>query len=150
VFMCFVWISEQTAIISLYSINWLVFITETECVYCAVRTDTLFTALQITGLNSSPFDVVLISVVPFQLPSHNSQQSSHLLTSNTSCHSLTQPQCNWCIPGAMKLWTASGTEPSSAEITGASAETSKPDINRRKRGINSVPLLMVMIAIHPH
>ena len=33
VFMCFVWISEQTAII-----NWLVCITETECVYCAVRT----------------------------------------------------------------------------------------------------------------
>ena len=28
--MCFVWISEQTAIISLYNINWLVFITETE------------------------------------------------------------------------------------------------------------------------
>ena len=31
VFMCFVWIWEQTAIISLYSINWLVFITQTEC-----------------------------------------------------------------------------------------------------------------------
>ena len=28
VFMCFVWISEQTAIVSLYSINWLVCITE--------------------------------------------------------------------------------------------------------------------------
>jgi hypothetical protein len=58
VFMCFVWISEQTAIISLYSIDWLVFITETECVnyavrstfyvlptpcvYCAVRTVYLF------------------------------------------------------------------------------------------------------------
>jgi len=26
--MCFVWISEQTANISLYSIDWLVFITE--------------------------------------------------------------------------------------------------------------------------
>jgi hypothetical protein len=39
--MCFVWISEQTAIISLYSINWLVCITETECVYCAVRTESL-------------------------------------------------------------------------------------------------------------
>ena len=26
--MCFVWIWEQTAIISLYNINWLVFITE--------------------------------------------------------------------------------------------------------------------------
>jgi len=38
VFLCFVWISEQTAIISLYNINWLVFVTETECVYCAVRT----------------------------------------------------------------------------------------------------------------
>jgi len=42
VFMCFVLISEQTAIISLYKINWLVFfITETECVYCAVRTGCL-------------------------------------------------------------------------------------------------------------
>jgi hypothetical protein len=45
--MCFVWISEQTAIISLYSINWLVFITETECVYCAVRAGSLNT-FQIT------------------------------------------------------------------------------------------------------
>jgi len=36
--MCFVWISEQTAIISLYNINWIDFITEMECVYCAVRT----------------------------------------------------------------------------------------------------------------
>jgi len=41
VFMCFVWISEQTAIISLYSINWLVFITEVQRVYCAVRTGVL-------------------------------------------------------------------------------------------------------------
>ena len=35
--MCFVWIWEQTAIISLYNINWLVFITEMESVYWAVR-----------------------------------------------------------------------------------------------------------------
>ena len=42
VLMCFVWIWEQTAIISLYSINWLVCITETECVYCAVRTGSLY------------------------------------------------------------------------------------------------------------
>jgi len=39
VFMCFVYIWEQTAIISLNSINWLVFIIETECVYCAVRAE---------------------------------------------------------------------------------------------------------------
>ena len=52
VFMCFVWISEQTAIISLYSINWLVFITETGCVYCAVRTGSLYTA-SLTFSNST-------------------------------------------------------------------------------------------------
>ena len=40
------WISEQTAIISIYNINWLVFITETECVYCAVRTGSLYTILR--------------------------------------------------------------------------------------------------------
>ena len=40
-FMCFVWISEQTAIISLYSINLAVFKTEAESVYCAVRTGSL-------------------------------------------------------------------------------------------------------------
>jgi hypothetical protein len=42
VFMCFVWIWEETAIISLYSINRLVFITETESVYCAVRAGSLY------------------------------------------------------------------------------------------------------------
>jgi len=41
IFMCFVWISEQTAIISLYKINWLGFLTETECVYCEVRAEYL-------------------------------------------------------------------------------------------------------------
>ena len=42
VFICFVWIWEQTAIISLYNINWLVCITETECVYCAVQIGSLY------------------------------------------------------------------------------------------------------------
>ena len=46
VFMCSVWIWEQTAIISLYSINWLVCITETKCVYCAVRTGSLYIILR--------------------------------------------------------------------------------------------------------
>ena len=44
--MCFVWIGEQTAIISLYSINLLVFITETERVYCAARTGYLYIILR--------------------------------------------------------------------------------------------------------
>jgi len=51
VFMCFVWISEQTTIISLYNINWPVFITETECVYCAIRTGYLY-IIQINRLES--------------------------------------------------------------------------------------------------
>ena len=42
VLMCFVWIWEQTVIISLYSINWLVFITKMDCVYCAVQTGCLW------------------------------------------------------------------------------------------------------------
>ena len=37
--MCSVWISEQAAIISLYSIKRLVFITEMERVYCAIWTE---------------------------------------------------------------------------------------------------------------
>ena len=41
-YMCFLWISEQTAIISLYSINWLVFSNQEESVYCAVRTECLY------------------------------------------------------------------------------------------------------------
>ena len=44
--MCFVWIWEQTAIISLYNINWLVFVTKKECVYCAVRTGSLYIILR--------------------------------------------------------------------------------------------------------
>jgi hypothetical protein len=32
---------RKTPIISLHSINWSVFITEEECVYCAVRTESL-------------------------------------------------------------------------------------------------------------
>jgi hypothetical protein len=51
--MCFVWISEQTAIISLYNINWLVCITETECVYCAVRAESLIK--QITTIETHEF-----------------------------------------------------------------------------------------------
>jgi len=42
VFVCSVWIAEQTAIIPQCSINWLVCITETECVYCAVRTECIY------------------------------------------------------------------------------------------------------------
>ena len=47
---CFVRISEQTATFALYSINWLVFITAVESVYCAVRTDSLYKADYVSSL----------------------------------------------------------------------------------------------------
>ena len=62
VFMCFVWISEQTAIISLYSINWLVFITETGCVYYAVRTGPLNIILFSNNWNSGLYQTVVCGV----------------------------------------------------------------------------------------
>jgi len=40
--MCFVWLAEQTVTFALYIIKRLVFITEAESVYCAVRTESLY------------------------------------------------------------------------------------------------------------
>ena len=56
VFMCSVWIWEQRAIISLYNINWLVSITQTQCVYCAVRTG----YLNIIYVNCHPWPRLLV------------------------------------------------------------------------------------------
>jgi len=49
-FTCFVWFSEQTGIISLYSINLSVFITEAESVYWAVRTWSLNQTTTVSSL----------------------------------------------------------------------------------------------------
>jgi hypothetical protein len=40
--MFFVWISERTASFALYNINRLVFTTDVESVYCAVRSESLY------------------------------------------------------------------------------------------------------------
>ena len=45
VFMCFVFILEQTVTCATYGINWLVFITEMKNVYCAARTGILNTTV---------------------------------------------------------------------------------------------------------
>ena len=50
VFMCFVFISEQTATYATYCINWLVFITEMKSVYSAVRTGSLNKAVCASSL----------------------------------------------------------------------------------------------------
>ena len=48
--MCFVFISEQTATSTAYTINWLVFITEMKSVYSAVRTGSLNKAVCASSL----------------------------------------------------------------------------------------------------
>jgi hypothetical protein len=48
--MCFVWLSEQTVTFVLYSFNRLVFITEVESVYSAVRTESLYKADYVSSL----------------------------------------------------------------------------------------------------
>ena len=50
VFMCFVFIWEQTATCATYSINWLVFITEMKSVYSTVRTGSLNKAVCASSL----------------------------------------------------------------------------------------------------
>ena len=43
---------KKPQIISLYNINWLVCITETGCVYCAVRTESLYIKRTISSIQS--------------------------------------------------------------------------------------------------
>ena len=52
-YLCFVFIWEQTVICATYSINWFVFITEMQSVYCAVRTGPLNTAACASPLKGS-------------------------------------------------------------------------------------------------
>jgi hypothetical protein len=69
--MCSVWVSEQTAIICLHSVKWLVSVTETGYVHCAVRTGSLNRSYYISSvkvwtdyclLNSREFLIRYVSV----------------------------------------------------------------------------------------
>jgi hypothetical protein len=99
--MCSVRITEQTAIISLYSINWLVFITETECVYYAVRIESLNTkearvrfhvspceicgGQRYTGTGFSPRPSVSpVSIIPPMLHTHSSTTDAICFSPSTS------------------------------------------------------------------
>ena len=74
--VCVLW-GEQTAIISLYSINWLVFVTETEFVYCAVRTGYLNLTQVNVGLYSISRALVLALWRAIRI--HNLLEFSYLL-----------------------------------------------------------------------
>ena len=93
VFMCFVWISEQTAIISLYNISWLYFTTETECVYCVIRTGSLYM------INVNP------SVQYIRLsPSHNATTNTCFQSQNRPSATLSN-SCNRIVC-SMVTWLA--------------------------------------------
>ena len=64
VFICCVWVTEQTAIISLYSINSLVCVTERESVYCAVQIG----ALNMVQINLGFCRVIVLTVYLMTLP----------------------------------------------------------------------------------
>ena len=92
VFMCFVWISEQTAIISLHSVNWLVFLIETESVYCAVRTGSLCRT-EVTAVPTGPI-----------LPCHVHHTWSHKgrppVTTDSTPHG---PSASWITNASLLL-----------------------------------------------
>ena len=71
--MCFVWISKQTAIISLWNINWPVCTTDTQCVYCAVSSEFLKSNFR-RQIKVSIYRKCLLS-----LPAESSLQWAHLL-----------------------------------------------------------------------
>jgi hypothetical protein len=86
VFMCFVWILEQTAIISLYNINWLVFIAETKCLLRGASWS--FKLIQVNlGSNA------LISVA--QDYSHHNKPINHQLLFHTARTQLTAAKRRW-------------------------------------------------------
>ena len=109
VFMCFVWISEQTAIISLYNINWLVFITNRKCVYCAVRTENLYIHLsslylkgstQTLNWTSQTAEGVLAVILPYKFLSlispankQNIQNPTTLSWTYTQCYIISPRNC---------------------------------------------------------
>ena len=61
-FVCFVFIWEQTATCTTYSINWLVFITEMKSVYSAVRTGSLNKVFCVSSLHSAILNLCLVFI----------------------------------------------------------------------------------------
>ena len=92
-FMCFVFIWEQTSTCATYSINWLVFITEMKSVYCAVRTRSLNKAVCASYLkcyfifhcrHPLPYVIASIRFFLFSVSVYiHSRLSMHILHSST-------------------------------------------------------------------
>ena len=93
--MCFVWIWEQTAIISLYSINWLVFITETECVYCAVGAE--YSSIILVNLCLIQLMVHKMTVAHLQPPHFQPSGVSSPFPVESQLQSVRLPELQACV-----------------------------------------------------
>jgi len=87
VFMCFVWISEQTAIISLYSINWLVCITETVCLLRGTDWFCIHNSDLTQRFKTNPLALTQINTnSQIMSASTNGKSKPPTLISNLCCH----------------------------------------------------------------
>jgi hypothetical protein len=88
--ICFSWISEQTAIISLYSINLLVLITAAEDVCCAVRTGSLNQTATVSSFVRVLFTLAIHLSVPVYL-AWNSSWTNNVFSLNGWTRTEIQP-----------------------------------------------------------
>ena len=94
VFMCFVFIWEQTATCTTYIINGLVFITEMKSVYCAVRTGSLNKAVCASYLKGSYWPLPCTSLQsPFIWTTKPRDETQSL---ETGLQYVSVLNCLWC------------------------------------------------------
>ena len=91
--MCFTWISEQTAIISLQSINLSVFISEAESVFCAVRTGSLNQTDTVSYLKGKTKLPSIVRFIYLNFP--EGDRSSPDITWSISAQLPVTVHCNW-------------------------------------------------------
>ena len=101
VFVCFVWIWEQTAIISLYNINWLVCIiqlysiVQSKPVHCAVRTDWFSSTKCRTKTHNSYLKFTTVKHRIVQLVSSLPLLFSDAASCSSSHHNICIPSSHW-------------------------------------------------------
>jgi hypothetical protein len=116
VFMCFVWIWEQTALIPLYSINWLVCINETECVYCAVRTGSVYIVqvnLSLCIVWCGDSSAMKIKAVPSPFPLWERRPLTLLEGKKHKCQQNQTKTCSWLRTGPETKYGFAGRQPNS-------------------------------------
>ena len=84
VFMCFVFIWEQTATCATYSINWLVCITQMKSVYSAVRTGSLNKAVCASALKGRRVLMIKIKYSTFNYILYYCPDDDHIVSKHAA------------------------------------------------------------------